>query len=346
MTQPPNQPHPDHWYRSEEQYERPGYGRAAHGGEQSGYGQHPDETRYGEGQGQYGGTYGSYGQPAPQQYPGYGQGQSYGGYGQPARPEYPAYGQGQPAEQSYPGYGQGQSYGGYDQAGQGYGGYGQSTAGHAYPGYSGGGDPVPAYDEPGRPRKKSRAGKITLITLAVVLVLCGGGGFAAYTYFKDDAKEIADASKTRLEAPEKLGNRPKIKDGQLQTLANKLVTDMKRDVPEATSTVGAFYGNMAKKDLVMIAGASGRVADPAKQLDQAIREMAAGGLKVTNPKAVEPGPLGGVAKCGDATSEGVPMGVCAWSDRGSLGMIVIYFKNGQQASAELVAIRGAIEKRG
>jgi hypothetical protein len=356
MSQPPHQPRRDHWYRPDESYGQPGYDPEAERHER---GQYPNAPRYGEPQGEYGRAAGTYGH-AEQQYPGYGQGGSYGGYGQPAEPSYPDHGQsyggyGPPADPAYPGgYGQGQPHGGYGQpAGQGYAGYGQpgtgtygAATGHGYPGYSGGGDPVPSYDVPGGPRKKSRARKIALITVVAVLVLCGGGGFAAYTFFKDDAKEIAEAANTRLVAPDKLGNRPKIKDGQLQVLADKLVSDMKRDVPEAKDTIGAFYGNPANKDMVMIAGASGRVADPEKQLDQAIREMAAGGLKVTNVKAVEPGPLGGVAKCGDATADGVPMGVCAWSDRGSLGMIVIYFKNSKQAGAEFVAIRGAIEQRG
>lgn len=73
--------------------------------------------------------------------------------------------------------------------------------------------------------------------------------------------------------------------------------------------------------------------------------MGAGGLTVTNAKSVEPGPLGGVAKCGDANAEGTTMGVCAWADRGSLAVMVIYFKTGDQAKAELVKIRGEVEQR-
>ncbi|HEX2772334.1 MAG TPA: hypothetical protein VHN18_07870, partial [Micromonosporaceae bacterium] len=155
-----------------------------------------------------------------------------------------------------------------------------------------------------------------------------------------------DTGPARLTTPDTLAGRPKITDGELQALADELVATIKRNVPEATDTVGAFYGSPAKKNMIMVAGASGRVSDPAGQLDRAMREMAAGGLAVRHTASAEPGPLGGVAKCGDATADGVPMGVCAWSDRGSLVLVVMYFANASQGKSELAGIREAIEQRG
>jgi hypothetical protein len=115
-------------------------------------------------------------------------------------------------------------------------------------------------------------------------------------------------------------------------------------VPNATSTAGGFYGDPAKKDLVMIAGASGVLADPKKELDDATRDLSTE-LAVTNLAPVEAGPLGGEAKCGDGKTEDVPVGVCVWADRGSLGMIVAYFKSGKNLQAEFVSMRSEIEKR-
>ena len=124
-----------------------------------------------------------------------------------------------------------------------------------------------------------------------------------------------------------------------------MVAGMRQSLPGATSTVGAFYGNLAQQDMVMIAGASGLVTDPAKQLDEAVEGLGTGGLTVSNIKSVEPGPLGGVAKCGDANAAGVDLGVCVWADSGSIGVIAIYFKSGEQAQAEFVSIRGQVEQR-
>ena len=39
-----------------------------------------------------------------------------------------------------------------------------------------------------------------------------------------------------------------------------------------------------------------------------------------------------------------PRGMCVWADRGSLGMIGVYFKTGDQAAADFVKMRGEVEK--
>jgi hypothetical protein len=204
-------------------------------------------------------------------------------------------------------------------------------------------DPLPALDEESAARPSRRSRKVLLV-LAVVLVLVVGAG-TAFVLLRTDLG-IEDSGPAQLTAPDTLAGRPKITDGELQALAEKLVTTIKKNVPEAVDTVGAFYGEPAKKNMIMVAGASGRVSDPVGQLDRAMREMAKGGLAVRQVASADPGPLGGVAKCGDATADDVPMGVCAWSDRGSLVMVVVYFTNGRQASADLAEIRGAIERRG
>jgi hypothetical protein len=97
--------------------------------------------------------------------------------------------------------------------------------------------------------------------------------------------------------------------------------------------------------MVMIAGASGVMADPKKELDEALTGLGSG-LGVTEFKTVDAGPLGGDAKCGDGKTDGVKVGVCAWADRGSLGMIVIYFKSAAELQRQFVTMRGEIEQKG
>ncbi|MFE9956676.1 hypothetical protein [Micromonospora sp. NPDC005299] len=260
---------------------------------------------------QYGGGY----PPAPQQQP------QYGGYPESGQPGQP----GQPGQQygGYPESGQpGQQYGGYPETGQ--------------PGY---GAPAPL-----PPKKKSSVGKILLIVLAVVLVLCVGGGVAIWFAAKDEVGEVVQATKTRLVEPATLAGRPKVNEPDLQTAATQMKSEIAKDVPNATSTVGAFYGEPAKKDLVMIAGASGVIADPQKEMADAVTAIAPE-LGAKEFKTVDAGPLGGEAKCGDGKTEDVPVAVCVWADKGSLGMVVVYFKSAAEIQQEFVTMRGEIEKR-
>lgn len=287
-----------------------------------------------------------------QQYPG--GGQQYGGdrqYGDQQHGRGQQYGGDQYGGDQYGGqqYGN-QQYGGQQQypgAGQPYGnqqyGGGHQYGEQQYPGvpgqiYPGGPAPVP-------PPKKSKALKIVLSVLAVVLVLCVGGVTVSYFALKDNVKAAVDATRTRLVAPATLAGRPKLNEPSLQSAADEMVSTMKTGMKGETSTVAAFYGNVAKKDMVMIAGASGVLADPKKELDEALKGANTGGLSVTNITTIDPGPLGGEARCADAKAKGVPIGLCFWADHGSIGMVGIYFKTSAQAKSEFVQIRGQVEQK-
>ncbi|MEH0936510.1 hypothetical protein [Micromonospora psammae] len=203
------------------------------------------------------------------------------------------------------------------------------------------------YGGPGVPPapRKSSAGKIVLIVLAVLLVLCLGGGAAVFFLVKDEVKEAVDAQDTRVSAPETLAGRPKVTDPNLQDVAEQLESELNRTIPDATSTAGAFYGNPAKRDLVMVAAASGLNPDPTRTLNDFLAGARTSDVEIGAMKTVDAGPLGGVARCGDAKAAKVPLGVCVWSDKGSLGMIMIYFKNGADAQAEFATMRGQIEQK-
>ncbi|MFI7280897.1 hypothetical protein ACIBOV_11580 [Micromonospora chersina] len=307
MSQPPSSPYPGSYPPPQQQ---PG-----------GY-QPPQQP-------QYGGGY----PPAGQQQPQYG-----GDYPQSGQPGQ-QYGAGYPESGQQYGQQPGQQYGaGYPESGQQYGQ--QPGGGYVETGQPGYGAPAPL-----PPKKKSSAGKIVLIVLAVVLVLCVGGGAIAFFATKDKVGEVVTATKTRLSEPATLAGRPKVTEPQLQQAATQMKSEIAKDVPNATSTVGAFYGEPEKKDLVMIAGASGVIADPKKEMADAITAITPE-LGAKEFKTVNAGPLGGDAKCGDGKTEDIPVAVCIWADKGSLGMVVVYFKSAAEIQSEFVTMRGEIEKQG
>ncbi|MGK5522160.1 hypothetical protein ACSNN9_22780 [Micromonospora sp. URMC 107] len=229
------------------------------------------------------------------------------------------------------------------------GGYGPppQPGGYGPPPQAGGYGPPPGGVPYGGPpvARKSSAGRIVLISLAVVLVLCLGGAAIVAFAVKDEVKETVDATRIRVVAPATLAGRPKATDPTLQAGARQLEAELNKTIPGATSTVGGFYGTPADKDLVMIAAASGLNPDPARALEDTIRGARTSDVRLGEMSSVDPGPLGGEAKCGDAKAGDVPLGVCVWSDKGSVGMVIIYFKTGQQAHAEFATIRGQVEQK-
>ncbi|MFJ8577744.1 hypothetical protein [Micromonospora sp. NPDC093277] len=236
-----------------------------------------------------------------------------------------------PPPQQPGGYQPPQQPGGYPQAPQQPGGY----PGAGQPGFG-------APTEP--PKKKSNVGKILLIVLAVVVVLCVGGGVALYFAGKDAVNEVVDASKTRVVEPETLGGRAKSTDASLVSVVEEAKTEMKTTVPGATSIVGGVYGDPAKQDMLMVVGASALQVDPKKELDTGLSQLG-GSLGVTEFRTIDAGPLGGDAKCGDGKSSGVDMGICAWSDRGSFGMFILYFKSSADLEKQFATLRAEVEKK-
>ena len=65
----------------------------------------------------------------------------------------------------------------------------------------------------------------------------------------------------------------------------------------------------------------------------------------TEVAAVEAGPLGGVARCGNADTSGMRLAVCGWADKGSVAMIGTFFKTADEVTAALPALRAEIEKK-
>jgi hypothetical protein len=195
------------------------------------------------------------------------------------------------------------------------------------------------------PKKKSSALKIVLVVVGIVALLCVAGGVVAFVVAGDKVKEVVDATKITVVEPETLGGRPKASDPALQSSISGLDGIMS-DLPGATGSVGAIYGDPKEQDVVMVAAASSINGSAQDRFDQFSTGLGgAGGIKIDNLTDTEPGPLGGIAKCGDTNTAGVPMAVCIWSDNGSVGMLAMMFKEKADLESEFVSLRGEIEKK-
>ncbi|MGA5305169.1 hypothetical protein ACPCHT_35045 [Nucisporomicrobium flavum] len=289
-------------------------------------------------------------QPPYQPYPGQPGPESGGGYQPPAAPgSYPppssgAGGYPPPSSGagSYPPPGQGSYPPPSDQ-----GSYPPPSGQGSYPpgdgSYQQPGGAVPPYGSAPPPKKKS-ALKIVLIVAAVIAVLCVAGIGVAVFAAKDKVEQVVDATKITVVEPQTLGGRDKASDPALQSSVEGLDSEMAK-IPGSTGSVGAIYGDIQKQDIVMVAAASSINGSPQSRYDEFTEGLGQGGIKLQDLSDTDPGPLGGIAKCGDSNSSGVPMAVCVWSDNGSVGMIAMMFKGKADLEKEFVAMRGEIEKK-
>ncbi|GAB1693775.1 hypothetical protein [Krasilnikovia sp. M28-CT-15] len=231
---------------------------------------------------------------------------------------------------------------------------------------------APEFTQPGypapQPPTKSRALPIVLVSLAVILVLCVGGGTAVFLAARNNADKFTE-DKTSSTAgpttepttdtvptdepssqapqvtisiiePKRVGGRPKLTDAQFAGVVKDLKKALAK-LPGATATVGALYGTPAKRDVIMVMGAAAPVEEPQKELDSSFLSAGVNGLKISGLAKVDPGPLGGVAKCGRTEDSAI----CGWADSGSVGWIIWYFKSVSKAKAEFPKLRAEVEKK-
>jgi hypothetical protein len=237
--------------------------------------------------------------------------------------------------------------------------------GYPQPGYPPSGTPMPGYPQQGypAPKKKSRAVPITLVSVALALVLCVGGGTAVYLAGRNTADGIADAiasagPTTRptenattapaavitIVEPKTLGGRPKLTDPKFAGTVDQLERNLAL-LPGASQSFGAIYGTPAKRDVVLVVAAKSFVLDPKDEVDSAFSGSGFGKLNLTGVVSIPAGPLGGAAKCGKGSDEGVQVSLCAWADEGSSGLMIWYFTALSKAKAEFVKLRGQVEKK-
>jgi hypothetical protein len=262
--------------------------------------------------------------------------------GWPQYPQYPQQPQGQPPQyQQPPQYGQQQPYGQ-----QGY-------------------QPQPLYAQPVfEPPKKSRAGLWIGLSVAALL-LCCGGGVAIFFVANRLGNNVADEKSPTVPrtpvgehssqaqahytvtAPDQLGNRKKITDAEHNQLVEQVTSSMESDTKVEHAAVGYYGTPDPKVDKVYLAAITTRVAMTQSQFEDTFEGMvtAAGLEKMTDVVDANAGPLGGSARCGNLKIQGMPVAACGWSDDGTFGVIMWYNRALSQVQSEFIGLRGEVEKK-
>lgn len=216
--------------------------------------------------------------------------------------------------------------------------------------------PVPSFVTPPQPSGGNRGGMLALVIggIVILLVLVGVGTALVLRSGDDEptvSPPVASGSPSasasgeypaRIDLPQTVAGLTKIDDPQLNKTANDTALQIKT-ATNADSAVAAYYApNSDLTKAVGLVGATGRITDPEGELDDAF----SGSLTVTGTSDVDPGPLGGLMRCGNTVNSGQALSVCGWADGGSL-MLGIFVNRSVTDSATLFRqIRGEILKRG
>lgn len=150
------------------------------------------------------------------------------------------------------------------------------------------------------------------------------------------------AAPARLEAPASVDGFPRTTNDDWTSVGRTITADLKTHVSAPTTTVTELYLGEGVTDTVSISAVAGQVADPAK-----VVEAVVGPRPLKDVTAVDPGPLGGVVRCG--TNAEPMLGVwttCVWADRGSVGMLAWSSLDMKDRRHDFARYRGLFQSAG
>ncbi|GAA3450435.1 hypothetical protein [Dactylosporangium matsuzakiense] len=202
---------------------------------------------------------------------------------------------------------------------------------------------------PAPPPKKGKGLKITLSVIGGVFLVCAIVACVAfYPIFRDAGAHVS--------APPTLpGGLTKQDSPQSDALKSSMESDLRGSVDSVDEIETGVYGNKDDSDpthMVILVAATGTFFSPGTQVDAAFKGFGSGqGLtKVSSPQEYDAGKLGGTLKCGSSeyslgTGTALQMSMCAWSDHGSVGIVLFMGRSVSEASTQIVAIREAVQTR-
>jgi hypothetical protein len=219
--------------------------------------------------------------------------------------------------------------------------------------------------DPAEPPRRSSAGRVLLWVL-VILVIVGvaltGGAYAAGMIGDDNDSAAAPATGAPAPAstaptgsggtaasnpgPGSAGTSMKVALPATLGGVEKLKTTGKNkptpDLFPATARAEGLFG-LDDRNIMYVWALSG--ASVAQEERAALFGTEVGNRFDTGTLiAVEPGPIGGAAQCGNGKWEGRPAAVCVWSDGDSDGVVVDSPGNPEALAGKLPALRAEVER--
>jgi hypothetical protein len=225
--------------------------------------------------------------------------------------------------------------------------------------------PTPLGVPTGNPYDRDhRAGAgLWVVAIVVVLVLCGALGVGGYLLLREAPGDASsptagaslpapsvsrDTRSVTLRVPSKLTGYSKINTAEARAMSAKVAKALAAGQGGLfQQAIAGSYGNVSKHQLRIFAAMKLDVGDPGVFMNGVVEDMEKDGdMRLSNVATVPAGPLGGVAKCGEALEAAVVISICAWVDEGSVAFVFFF---GQKLSSTVktafLQARAEIETR-
>lgn len=201
---------------------------------------------------------------------------------------------------------------------------------------------VPAFLDPRRRAEEQRPPRLSRrrrrqVALAAALVVLCLASVGTVTYVVPFLEQYS----ATVSAPDQIAGMPRVGLSSTNSIAWAV---------RAVSSVAAVYAATGEpRHMVTVNAAAGLSLHPPTTLDWIFYgrnqpPLHRPGVQADNITEVDPGPMGGVARCGTDTSEPTT-GVCVWADYGSVGAVTAEAHTPAQTADLMRVVRAAVLHR-
>jgi hypothetical protein len=199
----------------------------------------------------------------------------------------------------------------------------------------------PEADPAATAARRSRNLKIAMAVLGVVVVAL------AITTGPTIVRILKQKDAT-LEMPVQVADLKRDDSPVAKEHASELIAILRAQISDLDTSTGAVYEEPSgdARHSVMIFGGTTMLWNPERELDSVlsfISESGEDGLKELG--TVDPGPLGGVMKCGSTQMDNAPMAICGWADHGSIAVALFPGRSTSDSAGLMRTLRSAALKR-
>ncbi len=182
--------------------------------------------------------------------------------------------------------------------------------------------------------------------LTIVTVVLLAAAIAAGIAIGPTILRVAQQRNATLAMPESVAEFKRDDSDGAKEAATDLVTALRAEIA-LDDSAGAVYSdptNDPGKSILLFGGTT-LLLSPERELDAVLRLTEDAGDKIRDLQSVDPGPLGGIMKCGATGIETSPMAVCGWADHGSIALALFPERSPADAAFLMRTLRSATLSR-
>lgn len=182
--------------------------------------------------------------------------------------------------------------------------------------------------------------------LWIALAVLGAAAIVASVTVGPMVWRMTQQRDATLTMPETVAELKRDDSERAKATASDLVTALRAEI-QLDQSAAAIYSDPSSEPgrSIMLFGGTTLLWSPERELDAVLKLVEDDVDKIRDLQTVEPGPLGGVMKCGTTTAESAPMAVCGWADHGSIALALFPERSPSDAAFLMRTLRSATLSR-